>query len=59
MQQLPESYEKKILSAYQALVRATAQRHGHNPAVFEAMVDRESGLAIDGTTLLPKGKILP
>lgn len=58
VQQLPESYEKKILSAYQALVRATAQRHGHNPAVFEAMVDRESGLAIDGTTLLPKGKIL-
>ncbi|QSR85810.1 serine protease [Methylacidimicrobium sp. B4] len=58
VQPLPESYEKKILSAYQALVRATAQRHGHPPAVFEAMVDRESGLVIDGATLLPKGKVL-
>lgn len=55
---LPESYEKKILSAYQALVRATAQQHGHNPAVFEAMVDRESGLVIGGTQLLPKGRVL-
>ncbi|WP_246189531.1 NfeD family protein [Methylacidimicrobium cyclopophantes] len=58
VQNLPESYEKKILSAYQALVRATAERHGHNPAVFDAMVDRESGLVIDGAVLLPKGKVL-
>ncbi|MDD4933545.1 MAG: NfeD family protein [Methylacidiphilaceae bacterium] len=58
VQNLPESYEKKILSAYQALVRATAQHHGHNPAVFEAMVDRESGLVIEGSVLLPKGKVL-
>ncbi|MDD2676096.1 MAG: NfeD family protein [Methylacidiphilaceae bacterium] len=58
VQNIPESYEKKILSAYQALVRATAQRHGHNPAVFEAMVDRESGLVIEGALLLPKGKVL-
>lgn len=55
---VPESYEKKILSAYQALVRATAERHGHNPAVFEAMVDRESGLWIGGVALLPKGRVL-
>ncbi|MGD9896893.1 MAG: nodulation protein NfeD [Candidatus Methylacidiphilaceae bacterium] len=58
VQNIPESYEKKILSAYEALVRATAQRHGHNPAVFAAMVDRESGLTVDGVVVLPKGKVL-
>ncbi|TFE68149.1 serine protease [Methylacidiphilum caldifontis] len=58
VQNLPESYEKKILSAYQGLIRAIAERHGHNPAVFNAMVDRDSGLVIDGIEILPKGKIL-
>ncbi|MBW6414911.1 serine protease [Candidatus Methylacidiphilum fumarolicum] len=58
IQNLPESYEKKILSAYQGLIRAIAERHGHNPAVFNAMVDRDSGLVIDGKEILPKGKVL-
>ncbi|KIE57858.1 serine protease [Methylacidiphilum kamchatkense Kam1] len=58
IQNLPESYEKKILSAYQGLIRAIAERHGHNPAVFNAMVDKDSGLVIDGKEILPKGKVL-
>lgn len=58
VQNLPESYERKMLSAYQGLIRAIAERHGHNPAVFNAMVDKDSGLNIDGVEILPKGKIL-
>ncbi|WP_148205269.1 NfeD family protein [Candidatus Methylacidiphilum infernorum] len=58
VQNLPESYERKMLSAYQGLIRAIADRHGHNPAVFNAMVDKDSGLNIDGVEILPKGKIL-
>ena len=58
VQQLPESYEKKITSFFEATGRATAERHGHNPAVFAAMVDRETGLTLDGTVIVPKGSIL-
>ncbi len=58
VEQLPESYEKKITSFFEATGRATAERHGHNPAVFAAMVDRETGLALDGAVIVPKGSIL-
>ncbi|WP_174583132.1 NfeD family protein [Candidatus Methylacidithermus pantelleriae] len=57
-QALPESYEKKITSAFEALIRATAEANGHDPRVFAAMVDRELGLVIDGVEVLPKGKLL-
>jgi membrane-bound serine protease (ClpP class) len=55
---LPESYEKKIASAYEALIRATAEANGHDPRVFAAMVDRELGLVVDGIEILPKGRVL-
>ncbi len=58
VEQLPESYEKKISSAFQALGRANAEKNGHNPKVFDAMVDRESGLTVEGVEILPKGKVL-
>ncbi|MDD5261364.1 MAG: serine protease [Methylacidiphilales bacterium] len=53
-----KSVEEKMTSAVRGLVRANAERQGHNPAVFDAMVDREQGLLIDGKELLPKGKLL-
>ncbi|MDE1170643.1 MAG: NfeD family protein [Verrucomicrobium sp.] len=55
---LPESYEKKMLSFMDGMGRATAARHGHNPDVFTAMIDRGEGLRVGGTEILPKGKIL-
>jgi len=35
-----------------------AQVKGHNPEVFEAMVDADLGLTIDGKEITPKGKLL-
>jgi membrane-bound serine protease (ClpP class) len=58
IQNLPKSYEEKITSAMRARIRATAQEKGHNPDVFEAMVDADRGLTIDGKEITPKGKLL-
>jgi membrane-bound serine protease (ClpP class) len=58
IQELPKSYEEKIKSAMRALVRSTAQQKGHNPDVFEAMVDSDKELIIDDKTINPKGKLL-
>jgi membrane-bound serine protease (ClpP class) len=57
-EKLSESYEAKITSAIQAMVRSNAEKNGHNPKVFDAMVDRNSGLVVEGVEILPKGKIL-
>jgi membrane-bound serine protease (ClpP class) len=58
VQALPRSYEEKITSAMRALIRSTAQAKGHNPDVFEAMVDADLGLKVDGKEICPKGKLL-
>ena len=55
---LPKSYEEKLNSAMRALIRATAEQKGHNPDVFEAMVDSDKELVLDSKTLNPKGKLL-
>jgi membrane-bound serine protease (ClpP class) len=57
-QELPKSYEEKISSALRALIRATAQEKGHNPDVFEAMVDADKEVIIGETVISPKGKLL-
>jgi membrane-bound serine protease (ClpP class) len=57
-QAMPESYEEKITSAVRAMVRSSAESHGHRPEVFDAMVDRNQGLKIDGKVLVPEGKLL-
>lgn len=52
--QIPDTYEKKMTSAVRALVRATAEKNGHNVAVVEAMIDKDKGLILtnisDGVT---------
>jgi len=58
VQETPASYEEKLSSAMRALIRTTAQVKGHNPDVFEAMVDEDKELIIDGVTINPKGKLL-
>jgi len=58
VQELPKTYEEKLTSAMRARIRATAQEKGYNPDVFEAMVDADRGLTIDGKEITPKGKLL-
>jgi membrane-bound serine protease (ClpP class) len=55
---LPDTYEKKLTSAYAAKIRSTAQLNGYNAAVVEKMVDKEAELSIDGKLVKPKGEIL-
>ena len=55
---LPKSYEEKLSSAMRARIRATAQEKGHNPDVFEAMVDADRGLMVQGKEITAKGKLL-
>jgi len=56
--QLPETVEAKMTSGIKALIRAKAEKHGHNVEVIEAMIDRNKELVIDGKTINPKGQIL-
>lgn len=58
IQELPKSYEEKITSAMRALIRSAAQQKGHNADVFEAMVDADREVVIDGAVINPKGKLL-
>jgi membrane-bound serine protease (ClpP class) len=46
VQSVPDTYEKKMTSAVRALVRATAEKHGHNIQVVEAMIDKTRGLVL-------------
>ena len=56
--ELPTAEREKMNSATRALVRTTAQQKGHNPDVFEAMVDADRGLKIEDKEILPRGKLL-
>lgn len=55
---LPETVEAKMTSGIKALIRAKAEKNGHNVDVVEAMIDRNKELVIDGKVLNPKGQIL-
>jgi membrane-bound serine protease (ClpP class) len=56
--QLPESVEAKMTSGIKALIRAKAEKNGHNVQVIEAMIDRNVELKMDGEVINPKGQIL-
>ena len=66
VQSIPDTYEKKMTSAVRALVRATAEKHGHNIQVIEAMIDKTRGLALTNVvgnstnvvTIVKEGEIL-
>jgi membrane-bound serine protease (ClpP class) len=58
VQELPKAFEEKLNSAMRALVRSVAQEKGHNPDAFEAMVDADRGLTVDGTEITAKGRLL-
>jgi membrane-bound serine protease (ClpP class) len=57
-QEMPSVVQKKISSGLSALMRAAAERNGHNPAVVDAMVKETDGLTIDGKEIVKKGDIL-
>src|SRR6266436_3082654 len=58
VQELPKSFQEKLVSANRALIRGAAQVKRHHPEVVAAMVDADLGLTIDGKEITPKGKLL-
>jgi membrane-bound serine protease (ClpP class) len=54
---IPSTLKKKVFSYSSARLRASAQRHGHNPDVVEAMV-KDDGLVVDGVVIEKKGALL-
>lgn len=58
VQAVPETLKEKMNSGLRALVRSVAQEHGHNPAVFEAMIDPELELKIGDKMICEKGRLL-
>jgi len=57
-QEGPRELPPKFVSGYAALIRAAAEQNGHNPAVFDAMVNKQIGLKVDGREITAKGDIL-
>ena len=57
-QEGPKELPPKFVSGYAALIRAAAEENGHNPAIFDAMVNKQMGLKIDGREIVAKGDIL-
>jgi membrane-bound serine protease (ClpP class) len=55
---LPDTMEAKMTSAIRALVRAQAEKNGHNVEVVEAMIDKTKELKMDGEVLNKEGNIL-
>ena len=55
---MPDTMEVKMTSALSALVRANAEKNGHNVEVADAMVKKTKELVIDGKVLNEKGNLL-
>lgn len=58
VEKMPDTVEAKMTSAIRALVRAQAEKNGHNIDVIEAMIDKSKSLVIDGDILNKEGNIL-
>ena len=58
VEKLPDSVEAKMTSGISAMIRATAEKNGHNTEVVEAMIDRNKEFILDGVTINEKGRIL-
>jgi membrane-bound serine protease (ClpP class) len=54
----PQELPPKFVSAYASMIRAAAEQNGHNPEVFDAMVNKQRGLMIEGKEIVAKGDIL-
>lgn len=58
VEKTPDTYEAKMTSAVAAMVRAQAEKNGHNIDVVQAMIDKTKKLEIDGEVLNKEGNIL-
>ncbi len=58
IQALPDTIEAKMGSAISGVVRAYAEKNGHNTELVDAMVKKTKELVIDGKTLNKAGEIL-
>ncbi len=50
--------KEKHVSALVALVRTTAEAHGHDPDLIESMIRRDISYEIDGETIVKEGQLL-
>ncbi len=57
-QEMPATVEAKTTSGLSALVRAQAEKNGHNKDVVQAMMDKTAELTIDGKVINKQGNIL-
>lgn len=55
---LPDTVEVKVASAVSAMVRANAEKNGHNVQVADAMVKKNTELKMDGKVINEKGQLL-
>jgi membrane-bound serine protease (ClpP class) len=55
---VPPTLKEKMNSGLRALVRSVAQENGHNPEVFEAMIDPDLELKIGDKMICEKGRLL-
>ena len=58
VQEIGGTMEVKTSSAISALVRANAEKYGHNPEVADAMVKKTKELKLDDKIINEKGQIL-
>jgi len=55
---LPPTMADKTKSYYTAYFRSAAVRNGHNPAIAEAFILKETEVVVDGKVIHPKGSLL-
>ncbi len=58
VQDISEDYQEKLRSFMRGIVRATAEQQGHNPDVFEAMIDPGLELKIGDEVIAAEGTLL-
>jgi membrane-bound serine protease (ClpP class) len=58
IEELPDTVEAKMTSGFSAIIRAQAEKNGHNVDVVQAMIDKTKELIIDGEVLNKEGNIL-
>lgn len=56
--EMGEAERAKMNSGFMGMARSAAKAKGHNPAVVEAMIDKDVGLKIGDEEICAKGRIL-
>lgn len=56
-EEIDEHKRAKLNSGFMAMARSAAKAKGHNPDVVDSMIDKDVGLKVGNTEIVPKGKI--